>query len=158
MKDITNKNIFRSYTLDYVGKYHFYEEEELVEVFGDGEYILENIKKSNRFDYNNASYKFTKYGNISEGITENNVKVDIEKDNIDIIMNGKNVHLNLRYKMEVKQLEDHYRISTKATEAADDYSILLYINLSDGEDFINALNEVKSSQELLFKNGSNEKI
>lgn len=155
MEDTIKKDIFRTYTLDFVGKYHFYEEEEFIEVFDDGEYILENLKKSNRFDYNNASYKYTKYGNISEGITENNVKVNIKKGNIDVTMNGQNTHLNLRYKMEVKKLEDYYRISTKASEVDDDYSILLYINNDDGEDFINALNEVKEVQEYLFKQGNN---
>lgn len=151
MNDSISKDIFRTYTLDYIGKYHFYEEEEIVEVFEDGEYILENLKKSSRFDYNNASYRFTKYGNISEGITENNVKVDVKKDDIDVVMNGKNIHLDLIYKMEVKKLEDHYRIATRASEVDDNYSMLLYINLSDGEDFINALTEVKNFQILIFK-------
>lgn len=30
MNEILNSNIFRKYTLDYLGKYHFYEEDELV--------------------------------------------------------------------------------------------------------------------------------
>ncbi|MDO5518232.1 MAG: hypothetical protein Q4F66_11805 [Clostridium sp.] len=156
MDSSISKDIFRTYTLDYIGKYHFYEEEELVEVFDDGEYILENLKKSSRFDYNNASYRFTKYGNISEGITENNVKVTVKKDDIDVIMNGKNIHLDLIYKMEVKELEDHYRIATRASEVDDYYSMLLYINLNDGEDFVKALSEVKNYQELLFKKISSQ--
>ena len=39
-----NSNIFRTYKLDYFGKYHFYEENELVKEKEDGEYILENLK------------------------------------------------------------------------------------------------------------------
>lgn len=157
MSNDINKDIFKTYTLDYIGKYHFYEEEELIEVFDYGEYILENLKKSGRFDYNNASYKFTKYGNISEGITEHNVKVDIKESNLDVLINNKNVHLALNYKMNIKKLEDHYRIATKASEVDDDYSILLYINLADGEDFINALTEVKNFQDKIAKQSSVEK-
>lgn len=80
MDKIKDTNIFRCYTLDYIGKYRFYQEEEFIEAVKDGEYILENLKESNRFDYNQASYTFTKFGNISEGITEKNVKLEIEKD------------------------------------------------------------------------------
>lgn len=40
MNEAINDNIFKSYTLDYVGKYHFYEEEEFIEAVKDGEYIL----------------------------------------------------------------------------------------------------------------------
>ena len=49
MSEAINDNIFKSYTLDYVGKYHFYEEEEFIEAVKDGEYILKNLKESNRF-------------------------------------------------------------------------------------------------------------
>ena len=45
---------------------------EFIEAVKDGEYILENLKESNRFDYNQASYTFTKFGNISEGIIYDN--------------------------------------------------------------------------------------
>ena len=104
MDKIEDKNIFRCYTLDYVGKYRFYEEDEFIDAVKDGAYILENLKESNRFDYNNASYTFTKFDNISEGITENSVKLEIEKDNINVKLNGETTHLDLIYKMDVKQL------------------------------------------------------
>ena len=88
-----NSNIFRTYKLDYFGKYHFYEEN----------------------DYN----------------------VDI---------NGEVVHLDLIYKMDIKKLEDHYRITTRISEKGDTVSCLLYIDLENGEDFINGLNHVKEAQ------------
>ncbi|HCW52211.1 MAG TPA: hypothetical protein DG753_00390 [Clostridium sp.] len=74
-------------------------------------------------------------------------------------MNDKTVHLALNYKMDVKKLEDHYRIATKASEVEDNYSILLYINLEDGEDFVNALTEMRSYQKQIFNqsNSSNNK-
>ena len=152
LKDI---NIFRCYTLDYIGKYRFYEEEEFIEAVKDGEYILENLKESNRFDYNQASYTFTKFGNISEGITEKNVKLDIEKDNINVMLNGKITHLDLIYKMEVKKLEDHYRVATRISEKGENVSALLYINLNDGDECLKALESVKEFQENL-KNSSNK--
>jgi len=38
------------YKLDYFSKYYFYEEDKFIKEVEDGEYILEQIKKSNRFD------------------------------------------------------------------------------------------------------------
>ena len=145
-----NESIFRTYTLDYMGKYYFYEEEEFVEVVKEGEYILENLKKSSRFDYNGSSYRFTKYNNISEGITEKNVPLKISEGDINVEMNNESVHLDLIYKMQVKKLEDHYRLATRIIEKNEQVSILLYIGLKDGEDCIKALEEVKKHQENLF--------
>ena len=147
--NIEKDNIFRCYTLDYLGKYRFYEEEEFVDVVKDGEYILENLKESNSFDYNNASYTFTKFGNISEGITENNVNLEIEKDNINVKFNGETTHLDLIYKMEIKELEDHYRVATRISEKGGNISTLLYINLKDKDDCLNALEAVRDYQEEL---------
>lgn len=149
MEQKIKEDIFRCYTLDYIGKYHFYEEDEFVEKVKDGQYILENLKKSNRFDYNKASYTFTKFGNISEGITEKNITLEIEKDDINVKLNGEDVHLDLIYKMEVKELEDHYRVATRISEIGKDTSTLLYINIKDGEDCLKALEEVKKFQEKL---------
>lgn len=150
MSDNTYDNIFRTYKLDYMGRYRFYEEEEFVEVLEDGEYILENLKKSSRFDYKGSSYRFTKYNNISEGITEKDVPLKICQGKIDVEINNKTVHLDLIYKMEVKKLEDHYRIATRITEKNEQVSALLYINLQDGEDCVKALDEVKKCQMELF--------
>ena len=151
MDNIEKDNIFRCYTLDYLGKYRFYEEEEFVDVVKDGEYILENLKESNRFDYNNVSYTFTKFGNISEGITEKNVKLEIEKDNINVRLNGKTTHLDLIYKMDIKELEDHFRITTRISEKGNTVSCLLYINLNEGESFIRAIESVRDYQIELSK-------
>ena len=145
-----SENIFRTYTLDYIGKYRFYEEEEFIEVIDEGEFILENLKKSGRFDYKGSSYRFTKYGNISEGTTEKNVTLSVVKNDINVELNNESVHLDLIYKMDVKELEDHYRIATRLTEKNEHISVLLYIDLKDGEDCINALNEVRNFQESLF--------
>lgn len=153
MNSKINKDIFRVYTLDYIGTYHFYEEEEFIEVIKDAEYILENLKKSNRFDYNKASYTFTKYGNISEGITKKNVNLEVIKDEINVRMDSIPTHLNLIYKMDVKELEDHYRIATTISEVGDKSSVLLYINKEDGEDLIDALKEIKKCMKRLFEEG-----
>lgn len=149
MSETLEENIFRTYTLDYLGKYHFYEEDELVKSKEDGQYILDNLKKSNRFDYDKASYTFTKFGNISEGRTERDVTLEIEKDNIDVKINGETTHLDLIYKMQTKKLEDHYRITTRISEKGNSVSTLLYVTLKDGEDCIKALEEIKKYQEKL---------
>ncbi|MGN0144043.1 MAG: hypothetical protein ACI398_03620 [Clostridium sp.] len=145
-----SENIFRSYVLDYIGKYHFYEEEEFIEVIEEGEYILENLKKSGRFDYKGSSYRFTKYGNISEGTTQRDVVMNIAENDINVTLDNEPTHLDLIYKMEVKKLEDHYRVATRITEKSEHVSTLIYIDLRNGEDCIKALEEVKKYQESLF--------
>lgn len=144
-------NIFRTYKLDYIGKYHFYEKDELIKLRNDGQYIMDNLDKSNRFDYDGASYTFTKFGNISEGKTEKGVEITINKDDYNVKINNEIVHLDLIYKMDIKELEDHFRITTRISEKGEDISCLLYINLNDGKDFINALNKVKENQIKLSK-------
>lgn len=146
-----NNNIFRTYKLDYIGKYHFYEKDELLKLREDGQYILDNLDKSNRFDYDGASYTFTKFGNISEGKTERNVDITVNEEDYNVKINNEIVHLDLIYKMDIKELEDHFRITTRISEKGEDISCLLYINLNDGEDFINALNKVKENQIKLSK-------
>ena len=145
-----DKNIFRTYELDYIGRYHFYEEEEFIQVIDEGEYILENLKKSSRFDYKGSSYRFTKFGSISDGITEKKVAMTIKPNSIDVEINSASGHLDLIYKMEVKKLEDHYRIATRMNEKNQQISVLLYIDLRDGEDCISALEEVRKYQIKLF--------
>lgn len=144
-------NIFRTYKLDYIGKYHFYEKDELIKFRNDGQYIMDNLDKSNRFDYDGASYTFTKFGNISEGKTEKGVEITINKDDYNVKINNEIVHLDLIYKMDIKELEDHFRITTRISEKGEDISCLLYINLNDGKDFINSLNKVKENQIKLSK-------
>lgn len=139
----------KSFVLDYLGKYHFYEEEDFLREKEKGDYILENLKRSNRFDYNGASYTFTKYGNISEGVTERGVTLKIIEGDINVDLNGESTHLDLIYKMDVKKLEDHFRVTTRISERGDEVSALLYINLKDGEECIKELEKVKKKQESL---------
>lgn len=146
-----NKSIYRTYILDYLGKYNFYDEDELITLRDEGQYILDNLKESNRFDFDGASYTFTKYGNISEGKTEKDVKISIEEGNINVNINNEIVHLDLIYKMDVKELEDHFRITTRISEKGNSVSCLMYINTKDAEDFISALNGVKEIQIQLAK-------
>ncbi|MGL4337946.1 MAG: hypothetical protein ACRCST_13715 [Turicibacter sp.] len=139
----------RVYTLDYVGKYHFYEEDEFVMLKEQGSYILEQLKISNRFDYDQATYTFTKYGNISEGRTEKKVTLAFEPESVNVKLNGEITHLDLIYKMDVKKLEDHYRVTTRISEKAGHVSALLYIDLKDGESCLKDLEVVKLYQEQL---------
>ena len=39
------------YKVNYFSKYYFYEEEDFLENIEDGNYILNQIKENNRFDY-----------------------------------------------------------------------------------------------------------
>ena len=54
---------------------------------------MEQIKKSNRFDYKGHSYKYTKFGNISKSDTQRDVEVEIPQDDINVIINGESAHL-----------------------------------------------------------------
>lgn len=135
------------YKLDYFSKYYFYEEDDFVNQVEDGTYILEQIKKSNRFDYKGHSYKYTKFGNISQSNTKRNVDLEIPADGINIIIDNEECHLDLIYKFETKTLEDHVRISTRISEKNDDVSCLLYISNNEAEDCIKELENVKKLQE-----------
>lgn len=135
------------YKLDYFSKYYFYEEDDFVNQVEDGTYILEQIKKSNRFDYKGHSYKYTKFGNISQSNTKRNVDLEIPADGINVIIDNEECHLDLIYKFETKTLEDHVRISTRISEKNDDVSCLLYISNNEAEDCIKELENVKKLQE-----------
>ena len=135
------------YTLDYFSKYYFYEEDEFLKEVEEGEYILEQIKKSNRFDYKGHSYKYTKFKNISKSDTQRNVEIEIPKDDINVIINGEVAHLDLIYKFDTKELEDHIRITTRISEENDDTSCILYIDYNQGNEFLKELESVKKLQE-----------
>ncbi|RDY23924.1 hypothetical protein CHF27_006110 [Romboutsia maritimum] len=135
------------YKLDYLAKYYFYEEDEFVNSVEDGEYILKQIKESNRFDYKGHSFKYTKFKNISMSDTQKDVDIEIKENSIDVVINGEKKHLDLIYKFETKQLEDHVRIATRISEEIDDISCLLYIDHNQADDFIKELKFVKKLQQ-----------
>ena len=135
------------YTLDYFSKYYFYEEDEFLKEVEEGEYILEQIKKSNRFDYKGHSYKYTKFKNISKSNTKRDVEIEIPKDDIDVIINGEVAHLDLIYKFDTKELEEHIRITTRISEDSYDTSCILYIDYNQGNEFVKELENVKKLQE-----------
>ncbi|HSQ90462.1 hypothetical protein [Romboutsia sp.] len=135
------------YKLDYFAKYYFYEEDKFKDAVEDGEYILNQIKESNRFDYKGHSFKYTKFGNISMSDTQRNVDIEIEENSIDVIINGEKKHLDLIYKFDTKELEDHVRITTRISEKIDDISCLLYIDYDQANEFIKELENVKKAQE-----------
>ena len=135
------------YEIDYFSKYYFYDEDDFIKNIEDGEYIIEQIKRSNRFDYKNHSYKYTKFGNISQSETKRNVEMEIQDGDINVILDGKECHLDLIYKFETKVLEDHVRIATRISEKTDDISCLLYINHNQAQNCIQELKNVKKLQE-----------
>lgn len=139
------------YKLDYFSKYYFYEEDDFVNEVEEGKYILEQIKTSNRFDYKGHSYKYTKFGNISQSDTKRDVNMEIVSDSVNVIIDNEKCHLDLIYKFETKVLEDHVRVTTRISEKNDDVSCLLYINNSQAKEFIKELEEVKKLQESYLK-------
>lgn len=139
------------YKLDYFSKYYFYEEDDFVNEVEEGKYILEQIKTSNRFDYKGHSYKYTKFGNISQSDTKRDVDMEIVSDSVNVIIDNEKCHLDLIYKFETKVLEDHVRVTTRISEKNDDVSCLLYINNSDAKECIKELEEVKKLQESYLK-------
>lgn len=133
------------YKLDYFSKYYFYEEDEFPKIVEDGEYILNQIKESNRFDYKGHSFKYTKFGNVSMSDTKRDVEIEI-LDDINVLINGEKAHLDLIYKFETRKLEDHVRIATRISEEIDDVSCLLYVSHNQANDFIKDLEKVKQKQ------------
>lgn len=139
------------YKLDYFSKYYFYEEDDFVNQVEEGKYILEQIKTSNRFDYKGHSYKYTKFGNISQSDTKRDVNMEIVADDVNVILDNEERHLDLIYKFETKALEDHVRVTTRISEKNDDVSCLLYINNNEAKECIKELEGVKKLQESYLK-------
>jgi len=139
------------YKLDYFSKYYFYEDDNFVKEVEEGKYILEQIKTSNRFDYKGHSYKYTKFGNISQSDTKRDVNMEIVSDSVNVIIDNEKCHLDLIYKFETKVLEDHVRVTTRISEKNNDVSCLLYINNSEAKECIKELEEVKKLQESYLK-------
>mgnify|MGYP004534303475 CR=1 FL=1 len=53
--------------------------------------------------------------------------------------------------MDVKKLEDHYRIATRISEKEGKYvSALLYVNANDGEECIDYLEKVREIQKNIY--------
>lgn len=138
--------IFKTYNLDYFSKYYFYEEDDFLKKFDEGDIILAQLKVSNRFDYKGKSFTFTKFGNISENITDRNVNITVEENSTNVKVNDEVVHLDLIYKFETKKLEDHVRIATRISEKSGSTSCLLYVDYSQCEEFLKALENIKETQ------------
>ncbi len=134
------------YKLDYFSKYYFYEEDDFIKE-EDGEYILEQLKKGNRFDYKGHSYKYTKYKNISKSDTKRDVDIEIKENDINVYINAETKHLDLIYKFDTRELEDHVRVTTRISEMVDDISCILYIDYNQSKAFIEELQNVKKLQE-----------
>lgn len=138
--------IFKTYSLDYFSKYYFYEEDDFLKKFDEGDMILAQLKVSNRFDYKGKSFTYTKFGNISENITEKHVNVTVEENNINVKVNDDTIHLDLIYKFESKKLEDHVRIATRISEKSGSTSCLLYVDHNQADNFLKALEYIKNLQ------------
>lgn len=53
--------------------------------------------------------------------------------------------------MDVKKLEDHYRIAIRISEKEGKYvSTLLYVNVNDGEECIDYLEKVREMQKNIY--------
>lgn len=143
--NIENKNI-KNFKLDYFSKYYFYEIEDFKKE-KDAEFILQKINECNRFDYKGYSYKYSKYNNIVKGETKRNVDIQIDESLDTVIIDSKVKRLDLNYKFQTKQLEDHLRIATKISDENSENSCLIYIDNKHANEFIDSINKVKQNQE-----------
>ena len=82
---------------------------------------------------------------MSDTKREVDVVIDLEQNKITI--NGENAHLDLIYKFETKELEDHIRIATRISEKTNDISCLLYVNNDQSKSFIKDLESIKKIQQ-----------
>ena len=140
------EEILKEYTVDYFSKYYFYEEDDFLKKYEDSDMILEQLKTSNRFDYKGKSFTYTKFGNISENITEKHVNIKVEENNIDVKVNDEIIHLDLIYKFQTKKLEDHVRIATRISEKGGSTSCLLYVDHNQADNFLKDLEKIKNLQ------------
>lgn len=140
----------KEFKLDYFSKYYFYEECEFKNSRDDADFILEQIKLNGRYDIDGHSFTFSKYNNIVESITKTNVNFSVILASENVIIDNEEKHLDLNYKCDIKELEDHIRIGTKINENFKSISCLLYINYKQSNEFLDAIEYVKSIQKKNF--------
>lgn len=141
----------KKFKIDYFSKYYFYDVEKFKKE-KDSEYILNKINECNRLDYNGYTYKYSKFNNIVKGETKRNIDFEIDEKSDTVIIEGKVNRLDLAYKYETTQLEDHIRIATKVCDKSEEVSCLIYINNEYSKEFLESLDKIKSNQEKLTGN------
>lgn len=137
----------KSFTLDYFGKYYFYEADEFKRLRQDADTILKHIEEYSRYQEGDHAFTKSKFGNITESYTEKQVEMVIPSAGDTVLINGQKRHLDLAFKMETKELEDHLRIATRLIEEGQSISCLLYVNYEQSKDFIEALEGLKQHQQ-----------
>ncbi len=142
----------KTFKIDYFSKYYFYTIEEFKKEEEDSEYIIDKINECNRLDYKGYTYKYSKYNNIVKGETKKNIYMTIDKEHDYVIIDGNKNRLDLSYKYDTKQLEDHIRIATKICNDKDENSCLIYINNKDSSEFLNTMDNIKEKQIKLMEN------
>lgn len=148
-------NKIKKFNIDYFSKYYFYDLDEFRKE-DDSEYILEKINECNRFNYKGYTYKYSKYNNIVKGETKKNIDMTIDESNGDVTIEGKVNRLDLIYKYQTKQLEDHVRIATKVCDNLSEVSCLIYIDNTQCKEFLNSLDNIKENQIKLMENGAQQ--
>ncbi|MGL4346181.1 MAG: hypothetical protein ACRCTE_13365 [Cellulosilyticaceae bacterium] len=136
----------QTFTLDYLGKYYFYDIESFKSQNPNAEMILKQIKEYSRYQEGDHAFTKTKFGHISEGYTLKGVEVVIPPHADYLLIGGEKRHLDLAFKMECSKLEDHVRIGTRLIEDGQSISCLLYINHTQAQDFLNCLEQIKANQ------------
>lgn len=127
-----------------MGKYYFYEIDEFRQSREDADAILKHIEEYSRYQEGDHTFSKSKFGNITESHTEKEVEIIIPDTGDTVLINGAERHLDLMFKMELKELEDHVRIGTKLIEDGQSISCLLYVNYHQSKAFIEALEAMKN--------------
>ena len=134
------------FNLDYMSLYYFYDEEDFKRVRQDAEQVIAHIREYSRYQEGDLTYTFSKFGSISEGHTHRHVEVVIPKEGDTVWVQGEKRHLDLKYKMETKVLEDHVRIATRIIEDGQSVACMMYIDYKQDKAFLEALNKLKERQ------------
>lgn len=134
----------KKFVLDYLGKYYFYEVSDFKASHEDADMILQKIEEYSRYQQGDHAFTKSKFGNITESYTEKQVEVVIAEASDDVWIQGEKRHLDLNYKMEVTNLEDHVRIATRLIEDGESISCLMYINYEQDKAFLEALEQLKA--------------
>lgn len=134
------------FRLDYLSIYYFYEEDTFRSMRQDAEKILAHIEEYSRYQEGDIAFTKSKFGSITESHTQKDVEVVIPAEGDTVWFQGEKRHLDLKFKMEVKNLEDHARIATRLIEQGQSVSCLMYIDYKQDQAFLEALNKLKERQ------------
>lgn len=141
--DYINKN---KYDVRFLVRYYFYDYEEFIDNWENGEFIYSKIENEGYYKIDNYEFKFTRNDKVVVSKSLENSIIELDENTVSVKINGEREYLDLKYKFEVAPVDDLIRIKTVVKELYDSISCMIYVDNNIADEFIKGLNKVKENQ------------